>query len=526
MARRSKTPADSWPEPKKARVLVPAASVAEPSRAIAIQPLPLPDGYKPATWFYEGDKPLWLIKKALDLVIASRDREKVACFCLLYTHKFKRMEDRAHVAVVGPSTAGKSWLLENVAKAMNAVTAREIALAMEAGKGDKDSSQQVEAALQELYHRYHVVLLTGITKESLKRWSFPYDHHVIVLTEMEASLVAAPYLRQMMSEGDTVSLSTEKGADGQLMSMLWATLGKAVIAGTTAQDELEHQFGNRTSLIHLDGEDDAGMYRMMALMNGDPAGWAERVKPLKDLALQTAARPYVDGVSIPYVLKLADSWPRDNAALKRVFNDFCRLLKAVAAIHGRSVAVADDYEMARRLFCFQKHKLGSPRLRALHALKTELEGKMRCLNPTQKLALEQAFKEGRVNPKVPWLDDKGRPLLDLNGNVLAGLTRDEIGEATNLSDTAVYELLQDLINRGIVLAKHNAVVFVDERGRKHVDRMPTDYLLTSYGYTGFDFPSFKDLMGSDYRKGMFVKPYDPLTGEDLAIPEELGVVSA
>lgn len=432
---------------------------------------------------FDKPKPLYAVKLALDNTIAGFNREKLMLFCLLMTHKFKDPEDRAHIALVGASSAGKSHMIINTLRLFDVMTVKELA-------DNKKDKQKLAVA----YANRAGILLTGVSREVLKRWDYPFDNHIVCLTELDAALTASAYIRTLMSEGDAICLTTEKVGAGYNIAVPWTVQGKAVWVATTAADEVEHQFSNRVSLIYLNpgsADRQATLAKIAQHMgNGvDPA----IEKSFSEIRAATKAFPLWDKVSIPYAGKIAEAWPTDVVAQNRIFSDFLRLVKAIALVHKRTTAIGDDYEIARLVFCAQKHKVSHSLLFTLERVRSKIN-----------LAKYKRKVEQEMEP-------------------VQGMTKDEITEVTGFSEETVKEQLVEFQRQGILKQYHQ--YNTDQYGTTR--RLPSVFVLTEYGKAEFDLKPFKELMGVDFKPEMLVAPYNPVTGEDLVIKEaEVAILEA
>ena len=426
---------------------------------------------------FSNPKPLFEINKLLDIPIAGYEKERLMLFCLAMSHKFRNPEDRAHVAVVGPSSEGKSWLVNYTMKLFDII--------WEPMVYDFKKSKKGKNNYRKFYEAHSGISLTGVSKEVLKRWDFPYDNRILVLTELDAATMAMSYIRQLMSEGGAVSLTTEKLSSGLNYPVLWVVQGKAVWIATTASEELEHQFSNRVSLIFLNPADRRKIMQKIAEVEGRRLEFAEKMKVFEPVKEEIKDFPFSNGVIVPYGNRLGDIWDCTVADQNRIFKDFLRLIKCVALIHGRNVACGDDYEISRIIFCAQKLKLSSSLLHVVYAMR-------------------EAFAEGRKYYRKPKDELEELPCL----------IRDELSEVTGLDTDTLRQYLPELQKRRIVRQFYR---FEKDNYGMPLRRADSFYALTDFGQAGFNLPSFRELMGSDFKSEMFVAPYNPITGENLEV---------
>lgn len=440
----------------------------------------------------DADQPLYSIKKALDPLIQVYDKEKLAGFTLLSSHKFKNPRLRAHVAYVGQSSSGKSHTLETVLKLFDLATPREYKQALQGIEPEQFREQQ-----KQYLESKQGLLLTGVSKEVLKYLEFSLDHKIIAITELDAALSSMAFLRQAMSEGDSLSIVTGSTKSGSHYAQFLASTGKAVWAATTASEELEHQFGNRTSLLHLDPTpgDQAKIHQSIAIQYGDPVEYERRLEDLEPLKKELRNRPMWDDVRIPYASKVAEVWQKGQPAQNRLLADFLRLNGCVAAFHGRTNANADDYEMARFLYCAQKHKLPGVMLTNLKDLQSELNLK----------AIEQG-----LDPTASYIEGR---------DIKVGVTHDELSMMWNVSGDTTQERVTELLQRRIMYQQHRSMNYT-VNGQNYTKKIQSLFTITDYGRNNFYLRPYKEMMGTEYHYNDFCKPYNPLTGEHLTIPKE------
>lgn len=452
---------------------------------------------------FDSPTPLYAVKSVLDHSIAGFNKEKLMLFCLAMSYKFKNPGDRAHVAVVGPSSEGKSHLVNETLRLFDIIHVKDF-LAARTGtqrsrngrksfykRNDegKDAGESLPQRLEKLYEKHDGIILTGVSREVLKRWAYPYNNKIVVLAELDAATMAMGYIRQLMSEGEALSLTTEKIGAGYNIAVPWAVAGKAVWVATTASESVEHQFSNRVSLIYLSPTSSDRRAALDMIGKRMAAAWDGKSSMeinLEKIRKEIKKFPFWDNVTIPYVSHISSTWPVDVPSQKRIYADFLRLLKSVALVHKRKEACADDYELARMIFCAQKHKLSHSMLCALENIRAAEEKDAYLVKIRDELEPRHA------------------------------LTLEQICEEAGIAESTARDYMREFQKHGII--RQYYLYQKDDYGTTR--RIPSVYSLTEYGGSGFSLPSFKTLMGEDYYPAAFKTPYNPFSGKPLQIPEK------
>jgi hypothetical protein len=243
---------------------------------------------------------------------------------LLYLALTSRRLDRpVSVAVKGPSSGGKSYLLERV----------------------------LEYFPESAYYA-----LTAMSEKTLAYSDEPIQHRFLVL--YEAAGMSGDFqtylIRSLLSEGRLRYETIEKTSEG-LKPRLIEREGPTGLIVTTTMERLHPE--NETRLLSLsvtDTQEQTGqVLRALAeeeeVSTPDLAPW---------VALQEWIEAGVRRVTIPFAKVLAEKVPPVAVRLRRDFAAVLHLIKAHAVLHqasrdrddqGRIVATMDDYAIVREL---------------------------------------------------------------------------------------------------------------------------------------------------------------------------------
>lgn len=243
---------------------------------------------------------------------------------ILYLALTSRLLDRpVSVAVKGPSSAGKSYVVERVCSLF------------------PDSA-------------YH--FLTGMSEHSLVYSREPLQHRMLVLSEAAGFTQETTdyFLRTLLSEGrlryETVE-STKNGMEPRLIEREGPT---GLILTTTA---VSLHPENETRLLSITATDTPAQTRavMMAAATGGPR---DPVTLECWRGLQTWLESAEHRVTIPYAVALANAIPPVAIRLRRDFNTVLGLICSHALLHqlnrgrasdGSVLATTDDYAAVREL---------------------------------------------------------------------------------------------------------------------------------------------------------------------------------
>lgn len=246
---------------------------------------------------------------------------------LLYLCVQSRLLVRPVSAVVkGPSSAGKSWMVEKV----------------------------LELFPPEAYYK-----LTAFSEHALAYSDAPIKHKMLVLYEAESmnNEFSSYLLRSLLSEGELAYETVEKTKDG-LKSRLIRREGPTGLILTTTKIEVHSE--NETRLVSLSTNDSQAQTRRVMIETA-----RQRMNGLVPPAVQdwwALQRWLVSGehrVAVPFAAQLAERIPPLAVRLRRDFNALISLVQAHALLHrstrevdvdGHVVADIElDYEPVRQL---------------------------------------------------------------------------------------------------------------------------------------------------------------------------------
>jgi len=248
---------------------------------------------------------------------------------LLYLALTSRMMDRpVSVVVKGPSSTGKSWLVEHVAMAFP-----ESAYVDCTGMSPKALVHADELSLQ---HK-HIIL---------------YEATILHQDTQDNPNVAAAMIRSLLSEGRIRYPYVERTPDG-LKTVMADKPGPTGLITTTTWQSLHDENETRVLTIRTRDDDDQtrNITRAQALRAAGKAPEPPDLAPWHALQTWLELQGKKD-VVIPYAVTLADLTPPKALRLRRDFPQLLALIKAHAILHqatrdsdekGRIVATLDDY---------------------------------------------------------------------------------------------------------------------------------------------------------------------------------------
>ena len=226
------------------------------------------------------------------------------------------------VAVKGPSSAGKSYLVESV----------------------------LAFFPEEAYH-----MLTAMSERALAYSEEPLSHRFLVLAEAAGmSGEFQTYLiRSLLSEGRLRYETVEKTPEG-LKPRLIEREGPTGLIVTTTRLRLHGENETRMLTVRVDDSPDHTRAILAALADED--------REFPDLSAWRALQEWISGgetrVTIPFAKDLAEKIPVVAVRLRRDFRTVLNLIRSQALLHcenrdrdgqGRIVATLDDYGAVRNL---------------------------------------------------------------------------------------------------------------------------------------------------------------------------------
>jgi hypothetical protein len=227
-----------------------------------------------------------------------------------------------NVAVKGPSSAGKSFLVEKV----------------------------LEFCPEDAYH-----FLTAMSERALAYSEEPLSHRFLILAEATGmSGEFATYLiRSLLSEGRLRYETLEKTSEG-IRPRLIEREGPTGLIVTTTRTHLHHENETRILTARVDDTPAHTTEILAALADED----TERPNLDKWRALQVWLAGGERKVTIPYAKKLAANIPPVAVRLRRDFGALLNLVRSHALLHratrardehDRIVAAVEDYAVVREL---------------------------------------------------------------------------------------------------------------------------------------------------------------------------------
>lgn len=243
---------------------------------------------------------------------------------LLYLAVTSRLLDKiVSVAVKGPSSGGKSYMVERV----------------------------LEFFPESAYYA-----LTAMSEHALAYGDEPLNHRFLVIYEAAgmSSDFQSYLIRSLFSEGRLRYETVEKTADG-LKPRVIEREGPTGLIVTTTMTKLHPE--NETRLLSLTVTDTHDQTRaVMAALANETAGEGP------DINVWHAVQKFLEGgdnrVTVPYAGKLAELIPPVAVRLRRDFGAVLNLIRAHALLHqatrerdeeGRIVATIEDYAKVREL---------------------------------------------------------------------------------------------------------------------------------------------------------------------------------
>ena len=242
---------------------------------------------------------------------------------LLYLVVTSRLLDRiVSIAVKGPSSAGKSFIVERVL------------------------SYLPPSAF---------FALSAMSERSMAYSKEPLKHRMLVLYEAAglSSDMATYLIRSLLSEGRLRYETVEKVKGGSLEPRLIEREGPTGLIVTTTEVKLHPE--NETRLLSLTVTDSAEQTAAVLLAQAGELPYPD-VRPWHALQEDLAEQP--NEVVIPYARDLAAAIPPVAVRLRRDFPAVLSLIRAHALLHqasrqrdeaGRIVAEIDDYAVVREL---------------------------------------------------------------------------------------------------------------------------------------------------------------------------------
>lgn len=442
--------------------------------------------------YINSPKPLYAVGCELDHRVIGYQREKLLVFCLAMSYKLKHP---ANVILVGPSSAGKSYIFNNVMKHFPVTS--NVKEAMKNGCG---------------------LSLTGISAKVLNRFEPPggtWNNKLLCVQELDGASEAGPVIRTFMSEGMSSTIVTEKTEDGMKVKTYNVT-GTPAFFVTTANDSIEQQFANRCNVIEVGGDN---VREVLGYEGGRYEADEFSVSADDQLRTEIESLPNEKHVMIPYARKLSSFWYSDTVVAQRSFPEFCKLIQCITILHqkqrkrsnGLLVSNIDDYIIAARISKISKFKLGSGLLRAYKKIVEAI----RHGGPEFEHPLASALADG--------------------SSAVRGVTREQLAGLIERSLPQIERYLEELCNHGIM--RTHMRWMKNEQGKG--ERNPNVYSLALATEEDIVFPSPKrllDIEGKDFSKLKFVRngdkwglvegktgipvtvhAYDPLTGADIDV---------
>ena len=242
---------------------------------------------------------------------------------LLYLVLTSRLLDRpVSVAVKGPSSAGKSHLVQQVLK---------------------------------FFPDRAYYALTGMSERALAYSQEPLAHRFLVLYEAAGlqGELASYFLRSLLTEGRLRYVTVEGTPEGPREKVIEREGPTGLITTTTA---IRLHPENETRLFSIPVTDTPEQTRRILLAQAEDPDDSVDLTPL--LELQTWLEVGERRVTIPFGPALADAIPPVDVRLRRDIPAVFNLIKAHALLHqwdrerddsGRIIATLQDYEAVREL---------------------------------------------------------------------------------------------------------------------------------------------------------------------------------
>lgn len=236
--------------------------------------------------------------------------------------------------------------------------------------GSSAGKDYVSNKVLNLFSKDHVFKRTRISEKVLNHWE-PYEDRgfdswnesVLYLVDIGERILNCDALKVMCSEGSFITI-TEK-VMGKLKAVDKEIKGKPVIITTSATSTPSEEITNRFLILRLD-ESEEQTKRVMEFetklaRDGFDTHYDERViNALKDLKAYK--------VKIPFADKIREVFPFGKIRMRRLYNTFLDMIKAVTVVHQfqRSsdgdflISEFKDYDIAKE--CFQNLCLGLPEI--------------------------------------------------------------------------------------------------------------------------------------------------------------------
>lgn len=268
-----------------------------------------------------------LLERAARLVHARGLSGEDASVKLLFLCVQSRLLDRiVSAAVKGPSSAGKSWMVEKV----------------------------LELFPPEAYYK-----LTAFSEHALAYSEAPLKNKVLVLFEADSmnNEFSTYLLRSLLSEGCVRYETVEKNEKGQLRGKLIHREGPTGLILTTTKVAVHEE--NETRLVSLSTNDSQAQTRRVMIETA-----RQRMNGTMPPSVQdwwTLQRWLASGdtkVAVPFADRLAELIPPLAVRLRRDFNALISLIQAHALLHratrevdhdGHVIATLADYGAVREL---------------------------------------------------------------------------------------------------------------------------------------------------------------------------------
>jgi hypothetical protein len=259
----------------------------------------------------------------LELEAAGVVGERRLCKLIYLTVNGRFLDRFPSLALKGPSSSGKSWVIERVLAFFPA----------------------------EAYY-----LLTAMSERALAYGTEPLSHRFLVLFEAAGleSDFASYLVRSLLSEGCLRYETVEKGQNGELKAKLVEREGPTGLIVSTTSVSLHPE--NETRLLSLTATDTPDQTRLVLARLADDDVSQPDFARWHDLQVWLATAEH--RVAIPYGPALADLIPPVATRLRRDFRAVLSLIRSHALLHqasrerdaaGKVVATFEDYATVREL---------------------------------------------------------------------------------------------------------------------------------------------------------------------------------
>ena len=243
---------------------------------------------------------------------------------LIYLGLTSRVLDRpVNIAVKGPSSAGKSHLVDSVLR---------------------------------FFPPKAYIALSAMSEKAILYDEESFQHRVLVLFE-NAGLngpTALYLVRSLLSEGRLTYKVTERSSHGKFRTRSIAKQGPTALLTTTTRAVIHEE--NETRLLSVTIDDSPQQTKRILMTSAQPPGSPPDLKPWTKLQewLQSAQSRVV----IPYAERLAGLIPPIAVRLRRDFPTVLNLIRAHAVLHqltrertadGEIIASLEDYAVVREL---------------------------------------------------------------------------------------------------------------------------------------------------------------------------------